>query len=71
MTWSTSSGGKVLVSAPSAIRSVIGGGDGSWVGAAGAIRLCPLLPQTAKSGHHHPKTAKRMALLRHERREEP
>jgi hypothetical protein len=30
-----------------AIRSVSGGGEGSWVGAAGAIRLLSLLPQAS------------------------
>jgi hypothetical protein len=41
---------------------VIGGGEGSRVAAAGAIRSCPLLPQTTRSGHYHVKAANRMAL---------
>src|SRR6266542_1276405 len=61
-TRSTSSGGNVLVSAPSAIRSVIGGGEGSRAAAAGAIRLRPLLVVSGRSGHYHAKAANRMAL---------
>src|SRR6266496_5905270 len=58
ITRSTSSGGKVLVRAPSAIRSVIGGGEDSWVGAAGAIRSCSLLPRSDKERTLPPQSSK-------------
>jgi hypothetical protein len=41
---------------------VIGGGEGNRVGAAGAIRSCPLLVVSGKGGRYHAKAANRMAL---------
>jgi hypothetical protein len=40
----------------------MGGGEGNRVGAAGAIRSCPILVGSGRSGHYHVKAANRMAL---------
>jgi hypothetical protein len=52
----------VLVNAPSAIRSVIDGGEGSSMGAAGASGLLRSFHEGTRSGHYRAKPANRMAL---------